>query len=57
MTPAERERLRAIAREQNDADYAAGRMPSRYVTDEAVLAAVARIVLDSQAEVADDPAA
>ncbi len=43
MSPAE---LREIARQQNDADHAAGKLPSRYVEDPAVLAAVARIVVE-----------
>jgi hypothetical protein len=42
---------RQIAREQNDADHAAGLLPSRYVECEATLAKVARLVL---AEPADD---
>jgi hypothetical protein len=35
-----------IAREQNDRDHAAGRLPSRYVEDPAVLDKVARIMTD-----------
>jgi hypothetical protein len=44
VTPDE---ARQLAREQNDRDHAAGLLPSRHVTDEAVLAKVARLVLAS----------
>jgi hypothetical protein len=44
VTPDE---ARELARRQNDADAAAGLLPSRYVTDEAVLREVARLVLAS----------
>jgi hypothetical protein len=45
MTP---EELRRIAIEQNEADYAAGRLPSRYVEDPGVLAMVARLLLATE---------
>jgi hypothetical protein len=47
VTPAERERIRAAAVAANDADHAAGLLPSRYVEDEGVLAKVARLILAS----------
>ncbi len=37
--------LREVARRQNNADHAAGRLPSRYVEDVGVLHAVAGILL------------
>ncbi len=51
--------LREVARRQNDADHAAGRLPSRYVTDPEVLAKVARILVrdrPGQAESAEGKA-
>jgi hypothetical protein len=36
--------LAAVAHRQNDRDYAAGLLPSRHVTDEAVLHQVAAIL-------------
>jgi hypothetical protein len=36
--------LAAVARQQNDADFAAGRMPTRYVTDVSVLDQVAVLI-------------
>jgi hypothetical protein len=39
------EELRAIAKQQNDDDYEAGRLPSRYVEDDLVLRQVARLIL------------
>jgi hypothetical protein len=41
MTPDE---LRLVAVAQNDADHAAGKLPSRYVEDMAVLAKVAALL-------------
>jgi hypothetical protein len=48
VSPAE---LRAAAVAQNDADHAAGLLPSRYVEDPGVLFQVARLLLrDGRAE-------
>jgi hypothetical protein len=42
MTP---EELRAIAKQQNDDDFAAGRMATRHVEDGATLLWIARLIL------------
>jgi hypothetical protein len=47
MTPVD---LAEVARQQNDRDFAAGRMPSRYVENVGVLAQVAEILLDGIVE-------
>jgi hypothetical protein len=43
------DRLAEVARVQNDADFAAGRMPSRYVEDPGVLLQVATLMAEHQA--------
>ena len=45
MTPAE---IAEVARQQNDRDFAAGRMPTRYVEDVGVLTRVAIIMTEHQ---------
>ncbi len=54
MTP---EEARRIAKQQNDDDHAAGRLPSRYVEDEGVLLQVARLVADADDEPEQEGAA
>lgn len=38
--------LREVARQQNDADHAAGLLPSRYIEDDVVLHRVAGLLVD-----------
>jgi hypothetical protein len=50
MIPEEIARIEAAARRQNDADFAAGRMPSRYVENIDVLIRVAAIMTEHEAQ-------
>lgn len=47
MTPGE---IPEVARQQNDRDFAAGRMPTRYVEDVGVLTRVAIIMTEHEAQ-------
>jgi hypothetical protein len=51
MTPGE---IAEVARQQNDRDFAAGRMPTRHVEDVGVLTRVAIIMTEHQIQASGD---